>query len=85
MAKLITTDNQIVDVFPKNGTDFKYNELNKFVNGYIEIVSMGNGAIMVVNETGKLDNLPFNAIATQLYGRDIICGNALICGEEEVK
>lgn len=45
---------------------------------------------MVVNEEGKLDQLPCNALATGFYwanvGRnDYIVGDVLVCGIDEIK
>lgn len=79
-----------VEVQPKNGTDFSLEELQGFVGGYIEIVRLNEGKIMVVNEEGKLLDLPVNLLATipfQLtYGPiDQIYGNALVCKEDEVR
>lgn len=80
-----------IEVQPKNGSDFSLEELQDFVEGYIEVVRLKDDKIMVVNEEGKLNGLPFNVGATLAYnegtGRydDIILGNALVCKKEEVK
>ena len=50
MSKLIKVDGTVQDVLPQNGTDYKLDELKKFVDGYIEIVNLSDGYIMVVNE-----------------------------------
>lgn len=91
MATLYKTDGTREDVTPANGTDFKYDELKNFVEGYIEIVSLGKKKVMVVNEEGKLMNLPVNAEATKVMlemlpmSRDYIVGNALVCKTSEIK
>ena len=36
------------------------------------------GVIMLIDEEGKLNDLPINPIATYIYGYDIIVGNALL-------
>ena len=69
---------------PKNSTDFSLEELKGFVGGYIEIVHIGRGQIMVVNEEGKLLGLPFNDIAT-LRCLEPIVGDVLVCDESEVR
>lgn len=84
MAAFIKTNGEITNVTPKNGTDYKYEELKEFVGGYIEIVPINDHEIMVVNEEGKLNNLPVNHIASLLYKYDIICGNVLVCDDSEV-
>lgn len=91
MATLYKTDGTREDVTPANGTDFKYDELKNFVEGYIEIVHLGKKKVMVVNEEGKLMNLPVNAEATKVMlemlpmSRDYIVGNALVCKTSEIK
>lgn len=92
MAKLIKTDGTIETVEPKNGTDFKLEELQGFVGGYIEIFQLYNGNIMVLSEEGKLIGLERNAVAELLAELAIQCplndtfvGNVLLCKEEEVK
>lgn len=84
MAAFIKTNGEITNVTPKNGTDYKYEELKEFVGGYIEIVPINDHKIMVINEEGKLNNLPVNHIASLLYKYDTICGNVLVCDDSEV-
>ena len=77
-------------VEPKNGKDFKLDELQGFVGGYIEVVDVLTGApkgsIMIVNEEGKLKGLPYNGIASAMVGfLDAIVGDVLVCDREMVK
>lgn len=80
-----------VEVQPKNGTDFQLEELQDYIGGYIEIVRLNGDEIMVIDEEGKLKNLPFNVGATLVFNErsgimdDIIVGNALVCKTEEVR
>lgn len=81
---------ETVEVKPKSGKTFSLSELQSFVEGYIEIVDLRDGKIMIVNEEGKLKNLPFNHAATKIYSEiytssDIIVGNVLICKSTEIK
>jgi hypothetical protein len=64
-------------------------QYQSLVNGYIEIVQLPHmkmdgrtrtRLVMVVNEEGLLQNLPFNPRASQLARRPIV-GNAFIVGE----
>lgn len=75
-------------VDPANGTDFSIDELNEFVDGYIEIVHIGD-KLLVCNEEGKLKNLQYNATATCLINaagiKDYIVGNALFCDKDKIK
>lgn len=78
------------EVIPKNGTDFTLEEMQGYVGGYIEIVGLNDGRLLVVNEEGKLDGLPINRGATAIWeanhGRtDIIVGDALVCDSNEVR
>lgn len=71
-------------VYPANGTDFKIKELYDFVGSPVEMVPIDENIFMIINEEGKLKDLPLNMTATMisgLYPRDVIVGHALICGE----
>lgn len=77
---------EIISVSPKNGTDFQLEELQKFVDGFIEIVNLHDGYIMVVNDNGALIPLPYNPVATVRCGmREPIFGDILICKGEMVR
>ncbi|HSZ58581.1 MAG TPA: DUF3846 domain-containing protein [Tepidisphaeraceae bacterium] len=95
MATLWKTDGTSQVVTPKQGTEFTLAELKAFVGGYIEIVRLDEGSLMVVNESGLLENLPLNNMGTQLYrqmafrntGRrcdDPVVGDVLVCSRTEV-
>lgn len=47
--------------------------LQKFVEGHIEVVSVGGEIIMICNEEGKLNGLEYNF----KLGNDFIVGNVL--------
>ena len=87
---LIFPNGDTKNVNPKNGTDFSLEELQGFVGGHIEIVRVGRGEIMVVNEEGKLQNLPCNDLATTFFrfkvgSDDYLVGNVLVCHTSMVK
>lgn len=87
MAHFIAVGKEAVEVSPKNGADFKLEELRTFVGGSIEIAQTIDGRIMVLNEEGKLLGLPINDRATLLYvygSYDPICGDVLVCDDGEV-
>lgn len=80
----------VEDVQPANGSDFELGELQGYVDGYIEIVDLYDGRIMVVNENGLCDGLPVNPLATAIFqqatgGNDIIVGSVVICDAEQVQ
>jgi hypothetical protein len=88
-AKIYKADGSIIDVKPNNGTDFSLEELQEIVGGFIEIVSLMDNEIMVINEEGKLIDLPFNETATQMYQEvdgfyDCIAGDVLVCDSSMV-
>ena len=87
---LIFPNGDTKEVNPKNGTDFSLEELQGYVGGHIEIVRLGRGEIMVVNEEGKLQNLPCNELATTFFrfmreSNDHLVGNVLVCHTTQVK
>lgn len=92
MATLYKTDGTVQEIQPKNGKDFKLDQLQALVGGYIEIVSLESKPlkIMVVNEDGKGLGLPINEKATEvarpfIQFYDCIVGDALVCLSKEVQ
>lgn len=89
MAVVIRTDGTMDALHPKNNKVFTLEELKSIVGGYIEIIPLDDFYSMVVNEEGKLLNLPINEGATRYYRKsrntdDFIVGNALICSNKEI-
>lgn len=81
----ITVEGSVEEIYPNNGKDFRLDEVQKRVEGYIEIVYLSKEQIMIVNEEGKFDKKE-NPIATgiadlhrALGAGDYICGNVVIC------
>lgn len=75
-------------VEPANGTDFTLEELQKIVGGYIQMIKTKDGRTMVINEEGKLNNLPVNSVATERYEHgesDPVVGTVLICPPRMIK
>ncbi|MGN0280784.1 MAG: DUF3846 domain-containing protein [Prevotella sp.] len=75
---------------PKNGTTFELEEMQNIVGGYIEIVHLNDGRLMIVNEEGLLQGLPVNIEATNILRRDhpttqYIVGNAIVCDSDMVE
>jgi len=91
-AILVMPNGKTEHVNPKNGTDFSLEELQGFVDGYVQIINMQNGERMVVNEEGKIRNLPINETATLfakfksgIMPNDYIVGTALVCHKSQIK
>ena len=90
MAKIIKINGTQIEVEPKNGKDFKLDELKAIVRGWIEIVFLPNDRLMVVNEEGKPLGLPVNEQATRIYTdafgyHDEIVGDVLICDRNQIE
>lgn len=90
MARIIKANGEITEVSPANGKDFKLEELQTIVDGYIEVIWMPEDKIMVINEEGKLLKLPVNEKATKIYQDnfcypDIIVGDVLVCDANQVE
>ena len=72
-------------------------EAQAYVGGYVEGIHFPNGDYLIVNEEGKLQNLPFNEEASKLWkdtfdndnyitGRDdFVVGNAILIKREARK
>lgn len=84
MATIYKTDGSFMETKPRNGRDFSLEELKEVVEGYIEIVYLPKGMMMVVNEEGHLLKLEPNLLASQLAGQFIV-GNVLVCKRGEIK
>lgn len=86
MAVILKENYDVFKIKPRNGKDFKLDELQKIVNGSIEIIDIpSRNMIMVINENGKYECNP-NPIATEYAVKnhairlfDYICGNVLLC------
>ena len=75
---------------PNNGSTFELEELQEVVGGYIEIVRLNDGRIIIVNEDGLSLNLPVNIEATNILRRDhstteYIVGNAIVCDADMIE
>lgn len=60
MARLYKTNGEVIEVSPKNNRDFTLEEFQNFVEGDIEIINLTTKKILIVNEEGKINKLPFN-------------------------
>ena len=89
-AKIIYTDKGAEDYTPNNGSTFELEELQEVVGGYIEIVRLNDGRIIIVNEDGLSLNLPVNIEATNILRRDhstteYIVGTAIVCDADMIE
>ena len=89
-AKIVYPDKDSVDYTPKNGTTFELEEMQEIVGGYIEIIRLNDGRIIIVNEEGLLQGLPVNIEATNILRRDhsttqYIVGTAIVCDADMIE
>lgn len=82
---IIHSDGTMTAVKPKDFKKFTLEELQSYVGGYIEVINLSANKALVVNEEGKLHNLPVNKIATALaqycnaiFPTDCIVGDAVV-------
>ena len=90
MAYIIRTSGEIIETTPRNGNDFELDELQAIVGGYIEVLSLRDGRLIVCDEEGKLKGKDRNHKATDIFQaamptRDFIVGDALVCDVDEIK
>ena len=89
MACVLHIDGTQTTVTPASPPAFSLEELHALVGGWIEVVYLPDGRLMVIDEEGKLKGYPRNEQATRLAaGRlmvsDYIAGTAVIVTLEEM-
>ncbi len=90
MAEVINVDGTRTQAVPKSGRTFRLKEIQAVVGGYVQIISLSDGRLMVLNEEGKINDLPPNHAATELardvlFSGDYIAGDVLVCSSKEVR
>ena len=90
MAQIIKSNGETKTVEPKNGTDFKLEELQAIVGGYVQIAYLRDDEIMVMDEECRLKDKDLNLRASLRYRRDVnpydsVVGDVLICKTNQVK
>ncbi len=90
MTKIYKTNGEVIEVKPKNSTDFIFGELSEIVGGNIGVIQLSDRRVMIFNEQSKMRDLPFNELATMLSQDsirtgDYIAGDVLVCDKNQVK
>jgi hypothetical protein len=90
MALLLLTDGDSEEAYPQHGQAFTLEELRHFIKGYIEVVRIDENHFLIVDEEGRLKNLPINKQATEIFRKTrdpdgIIVGNAVLCDDTEIE
>ena len=92
-ATFYATEGEIIKVSPRNGKDFKLEELYTLLGcDYIEVLRLDDKNIVVIDEEGKLNGRPVNYKATALcheknaiFDWDCIVGPAIVCHTKMLK
>jgi hypothetical protein len=66
VATILYTDGREEPIEPANGSNFSLEEMQRVVEGHIEIVPCRDGRIMICNEESKILELERNQKATEL-------------------
>lgn len=87
MATIIKTSGEIIECEPENKKDFSLKELQSIVGGYIELINLKDGKLMIVNEEGLINLLPRNKKASEMIDGffGFIVGDVLICEFNQIK
>ena len=67
MTDKINTDANEFKIVSDVKDEPQYKEVSKFVGGMVECVTFPNGDLLLLNEEGKLMQLPLNPEATTLW------------------
>ena len=83
-AKIIYTDKEAEDYTPKNGKTFGKTEMYGIVEGFVDIIRLNDGRVIIVDSQGKTLNKAVNIPATNILRRDhfttdYIVGTAIVC------
>lgn len=70
-TEYFSNDGTILKVIPKTAEYPKLRDMQKFVGGHIERVSLANGDDLIIYEEGLYDDSGANEVATRLYHDDI--------------
>ena len=89
MAILLHVDGTQTTVTPASPPVFSLEELHAMVGGWIEVVYLPDGRLLVIDEEGKLKGYPRNEQATRfaagrLFVGDYIAGPAVVVTLQEM-
>jgi len=97
MTDKINTEASEFKIIEDKKDEPQYKEVSKFVGGMVECVTFPNGDLLLLNEEGKLMQLPLNPEATTLWratfdndnyitGRkDFVVGPAILIKKKALK
>jgi len=72
-----STKEKIITLIPVDGPsqvlkDDQLDTMQGAVGGYVEVIRMGKGAVVLVNEEGLIHNLPFNPTGSRIVGQPVV-------------
>ena len=90
MAEIIKTDGTRTATTPANGEYFTLKEMQAAVGGMVEIIELDDNQSIILNEEGKLLDLPYNGEADEIFHQhfitlDYIVGDVLLCENEYIR
>jgi len=77
-AFLYRSNGEVIPVSPLNMKSFTLKELQGFVTGHIEILSLIDGRLMILHEEGKLKSQIKNELATSLASDVLMDGDYIV-------
>lgn len=84
MAEIVRMTGEYEPLTLPENTDGRLEVLQGIVGGFIEIVPLRGGKLMVIDEEGKLKGKKVNREATLLYGLTTIVGDVVVVSKDEV-
>lgn len=85
MARLYRAQGAPKSIAPSDGScTFGVGEIEQIVNGYLQVVPIGHGAVMLIDVDGVEKQRKPNREASRIAGFPIV-GDALICGFYEFR
>lgn len=91
MATLIKASGETKEITPHDNVKFELEESQSLVGGYIQIIRIGYGEVMILDEEGKLKDKPVNMVATlvaksrrAIFSNDCIVGDVILCKDDEI-
>lgn len=88
-AFIYKVNGEIIPVTPINKKSFTLGELQDIVGGYIQVIALQDGRLMILDEEGKLygksrNNTATNVAKDTLFNNDYIVGDVLVTPYELV-
>lgn len=93
-AKLLKANGEVVEIEPKNGTNFTLDELYAHLQcALVEVINLNQDDIMVIDEEGKwasYNGVNVNATKCAQKNQAItswnyIAGNAIVCNRKMIR